>query len=282
MKVLGLDFETQSVDAKTTRITEIGAVLYNYQKDNYFVEAGKDPNDPINRVPVQTWQKITSFQAFCFEEKYPPQTDFIVELTGITDHMLMQYGRPRKEQLEKLLPLVQEADVIVAHNIQFDKTVLESTASLFELSVPPKEWLCTLSNFPWPKKFTCHKLSHLAYDHSILVDPATLHRAVDDVELMFKLLAKYDFGEVLTYSREPWAYMWASPLGPWQGKGGDGGIQTGIAKSLGFAWERVKGCEHTWPKKWVTRVKQSQMQALISAVEASESPFNVDRIQGIQ
>lgn len=267
MLVLGIDFETQDADAKTTRITEVGAVLYQYHPGT------KD----------EQFRKVAVVSEFCYEEDYPPQSEQIVELTGITDEMLKTQGRPRKEVLERdLLRIFGKADIVVAHKTAFDKTVLDSTCKLFGIELPEKEWLCTLSNFPWPKKFTCHKLSHLAYDHSILVDPATLHRAVNDVDLMMRLISKYDFDEILAYARAPWVYLKADILGPWAGKGGDNGVQKAIATSLGFAYEKCKGTDSpSWPKTWVARVKAGQVEHILETVRNSKSPFRVSEIQGI-
>lgn len=264
MLVLGLDFETQDADSKTTRVTEVGAALYTVEND--------------------VWKKECGFSHFCWEKDYPPQTQKIIDLTGITDDMLVSYGKSRKEVFEsKLLPLVEKADVIFAHKIAFDRTVLYQTAKQFDLQVPEREWICTLTNFKWPKHITCHKLSHIAYEHEIYVPPSQLHRAEQDVDLMMRLLGKYKLEDVLAYARKPWIYLKADVLGPWQGKGGDGGTQLGIAKPLGFSYEQIKGTEdYRWPKTWVTRVKeQSDIEAIKDAVRISASPFRVAIIEGV-
>lgn len=260
MKVLGLDFETQSDDAKTTRITEVGAVLYDYvEESNRFVE-------------------ISRLSTLCYEPDYPPQTDKIIQLTGITDHMLKTKGVPRATMLDDLLTLVEMADIVVCHKTSFDWTVLKSTAKLFEKEVPNKELLCTLTNFNWPKHITCKKLSHIAYEHGIMVDPRTLHRADQDVELMMTLLSHYDFKEVLHYARIPWVYFKGDVLGPWQ----DGGKQNAIAKELGFGWEQIKGVDqYRWPKTWVVRVKQGTEDLLVDQIMHSESPFRITKIEGL-
>lgn len=259
MKVLGIDFETQSLEPQT-RVTEVGAILY--EKNFGDIE----------------FKKIGHVSALCYEPDYPPQTEAIVELTGITDHMLKESGETREFVFKnRLLPLVDLADVVIAHNANFDKRIFVDTCKHLGLQIPEKEWICTLTNFPWPKSITCHKLSHIAYEHSILVDPKTLHRAINDVALMMQVVACYDFESVLAYAREPWMYLHAQPLGPWL----DSGVQTGIAKSHGFTWETVRGTDHKWPKKWVTRVKVSRMDDVMRSIEKSASPFPVLRIQGI-
>lgn len=262
MKVLGIDLETQSLD-KETRITEIGAVLVDYD------------------FATKTWTRLEAFSHLCWEPNYPPQPLNIIELTGITDHMLITKGAPRDVVIrEQLLPLMNEAELLVAHNKKFEMDVLGSTFEELGIAMPDKEWLCTRSEIDYPPKFTCHKLAHLAYDHGILVPPSELHRADQDVELMLRLLAKYNFEQVLAYYREPWVLLKAKILGPWDGPGGDGGIQKGIATGLGFSYEKPRGTYHlNFPKTWVARIKESRADVIIEAALSSASPFRVSRLQ---
>lgn len=262
MKICGLDFETQCADAKTTRVTEVGAALYEYQ-----------PYDPCQ------WKKLAGFSQICWEIEYPPQTEKIVELTGITDGVLQRDGVPREKALRRLVDeFIEPADLVMAHKIGFDKTVLDSTCKLLGIKVPEKEWLCTLTNFPWPSKFSCHKLGHLGWEHGLNYPAKSLHRAEQDVDLMFSLVQCYNFDDVLAYARTPWIYLKADVLGPWV----DGGKQNAVAKSLGFGWESVRGDEtRKWAKTWVTRTKQDNFTKIKDAVQSSASPFRVTVIEGV-
>lgn len=258
MLVCGLDFETQCADAKTTRVTEVGAALYEYHEGKWFKHRG--------------------FSAFCWAPDYPPQTQKIIELTGITDEMLQAKGRSRGDVFPELIEFIKRADLMMAHKIGFDKTVLDSTCKQYSIEVPDKEWLCTLTNFPWPAKYNCHKLGHLGWEHGLPFPASTLHRAEQDVDLMFSLVQCYNFDDVLAYARTPWIYLKADVKGPWV----DGGVQNAIAKSLGFGWEGVRGDdEHRWPKTWVARCKQNNFEKIQAAVRESESPFRVSIIEGV-
>ena len=266
IRILGLDFETQDADPKTTNPTEVGAALYEVD------------------IAQNTWKKLFGFSHFIYEPHYPPQSQKIIELTGITDEILMSQGKPRKEVFERLLlPLVNQADIVMCHKTAFDWTLFVETCKRVELTPPVKELLCTLTNFPWPGKYTCHKLGHLAWEHGIDVKAADLHRAENDVDLMVQLVAsKYKIKDVLAYARSPWVYLKADILGPWAGKGGDGGVQKGIASGLGFSFESVKGTDFPkWPKTWVTRVKSGREMEVINLASASESPFRVSVIEGL-
>lgn len=263
MKVLGIDFETQDADSKTTRATEVGAVLYDY-------EPGIKPQ----------FREVDRYNPLIWDDAYPAQTEQIVELTGISDEMLKQEGRSPLLVFPAVLSFIHKADLIVAHKVSFDKSVLVNNVKRIGGEVPEKEWLCTLTNFPWPKRFTCRKLSHLAYEHGIMVDPRTLHRADADVDLMMRLIGEcYDFEQILAYARTPWIYLKADIVPPWT----DGGLQSEFAKGLGFSWEQVRNVEeHKWPKKWVKRVKtKEEFDQIVESGRSFKSPFRVSRIEGI-
>lgn len=262
MKVLGFDLETQCLNLQKTRITEVGAILYEYQpgESNQFHE--------LKRLSM-----------LCHEPDYPKQTEDIVALTSISDDLLKKEGLSRSRVFTELLPLVLEADLIIAHRIQFDRTVINANFDAVGMAFPKKEWLCTLTNFPWKKGLRCHILSHLAYEHGIMVDPTTLHRATEDIQLMMRTIDKYNFDEVLAYMRTPWIYLKADALPPWK----DEGVQNGIAKGLKFSYESIHGDDtYKWPKKWVRRVKTEQeWENICEAVRKSPSPFRIDRIEGV-
>lgn len=254
MKLLVLDFETQSDDPATTNATEIGAALINLP----------DPSSASHTV-----ERL--FSQLIYDESYPPQTQEIVDITGITDEMLTKGGVAPLAVFEALSALVSSADYCVAHNAAFDRGVYEACAKRLGLAVamPGNGWICTVQDVPWPKKYKCKKLSHLAYDHGIMVDPATLHRAINDVELLVKLLlGKYRMSDVIAYRDMPWAYLRAVVEPPWV----DGGVSTGQAKKLGFSWEKIWGCEVVYPKGWVCRVKEDQLEAM-----KAKCPFKLMR-----
>lgn len=275
MNLLVIDFETQDDNPKTTRVTEVGAAWFF---DECAEETGK-------------------VSQFCYEPDYPPQTPFIADLTGISDDMLKKDGLPRGEVFVKtLLPLVERAEVIFAHKKSFDQTIFESTCKALEIDFPKREWICTLAEVKWPKKFTCLKLGHIAFEYGMFdvrvddqnnwaqktlmlpeFDRTKLHRAGDDAEILLAIIQrKLKLDDVLAYAREPWVYFKADCLGPWK----DGGEQTGIAKKLGFSWE---GCRHDdlhkWPKTWVKRVKQSELADTLKLFEGL--PFRVSQIEGL-
>lgn len=236
MKLLGVDFETQCDDPETTNVTEIGALL----TDEAFNEVGR-------------------ISQLCWESSYPPQTKEIVEITHITDEMLKANGVMRKGAFLELFSLVEQADYIFAHNKKFDETVFLSTCEKVGLNPPRKTWICTLTEVDYPAKFRCKQLSHLAFEHRVEFNPDNLHRAFDDVQLMMNLIAKYKIEDIIAFASEPWVYIQAIFPAPFESKIG---FQVGRIKAskLNFGWEKAKGDDREFPKKWMKRVKQRFVQ----------------------
>src|SRR4051812_45767530 len=107
MKVAFIDFESQGSDAKTTNITEVGALLIEVDGAGFLEEQ--------------------RYSTLVHDTSYPAQTPDIVELTGITDEMLKSYDAQRPEAaLTRLNELLKKADVALAHNKLFDQTLYES------------------------------------------------------------------------------------------------------------------------------------------------------------
>jgi hypothetical protein len=104
----------------------------------------------------------------------------------------------------------------------------------------------------YPKKYTCKKLKHLAYDHDILMEPGSAHRAVADVRVMLKLLAKYDLNEVIADATEPKVRLRINTPAPWVDKEGNE-----YAKAQGYRFESDG-------KMWVKEVRESEVEQIIT------------------
>lgn len=236
IKLLGLDFETQGFPAETTNVTEVGAVLVGL---------------PLGGAPRMELGRLSTF---CWDSSYPAQSSKIVALTGITDADLKDPNRSVTpgQAYRLLLELVEEADVIMCHNVSFDKAVFIEQAKRHADTPPPeKEWFCSLRDVQYAERFTCKKLSHLALDHGVKMDGRKLHRATADVELMFDLvLDNYDLRDLLAYKKLPKLTMKIDIPKPWT----DGEKGKNHAVSLGYAFDRDKSV-------WVKPVLEKDMQA---------------------
>lgn len=256
LKLCALDFETQSLDIENTNPTEIGAILveaYEPGEIKDWAQTGLPNSGSVHTVVKQLDQLI-------WQPGYPSQTKEIEALTNITTAMLKERGVcPRAVFEEELFPLMEEADFIVAHNAPFDRGVLYATAKREGLVVPEKPWVCTRTQLPYPERFNCRKLSHLALDHRIPMDGRELHRATSDVQLMLEVLAKYSFIKILDYIAEPEVVLRIVIPAPWIDK--EKGKQE--AAKLGYGWEKPRGYEYqgpAFPKCWVKKVKISERE----------------------
>lgn len=265
MKLLFLDFETQSDDPATTNVTEIGAIL---------IETSHSKLDPETAL-AKEWEKSGGYQELerysqlVYHADYPPQTEEIVSITGITDQMLQKDGISPPQAFPPLLKMVPKADYILAHNERFDHGVFNAQCRRLGLDSFTPTWICTWQDVPYPKKYRCKRLSHLAYDHGIVKDASTLHRAINDVELLAELiLTKYKMADILAYKNIPWAYICAKIPAPWE----DNKVGVNQAKKLSFRWQEPSEGMF-FEKKWVKRIKETDIEE-----EKAKCPFPITRL----
>lgn len=234
---IGFDLETQGFDENKDAPTEIGIILF----DHLFREKGEV--NFIIKSPLTT-----------------PQSELILELTGITDEMIAA-GTDEKEVAEVIHQEFKMARAAFAYNAPFDKRFVNAIFKrngLSELDIPVVD---VMRDVRYPKRFTCKKLTHLAYDHGITIEHGSAHRAVADVRLMLKLLQKYDLNEVIADASEPKARLRIKTPAPWVDKEGNE-----YAKAQGYRFESEG-------KMWIKEVRESQVEQIIT-----ESKYPVVRL----
>lgn len=254
MNCLLLDTETTGLDSTKDRIIEMGWMF----TDSMFTPLAPGESHLMR------------------DESYPDVSEEITKLTGISQVMLLEQGKSPtavfsflKEQLD-----IHKPEVIVAYNAQFDAGMVlaELKRGEYEASgeLQRLTFACAMVDVESNYAYKCWKLSHLALDKGVAIDPSKLHRASDDVELMRKMLVQTgtNIQEILEYQREPWIIVRAVTTKPWE----DEGKSTNEAKKRGYSWEIAKGDPerkvHT--KAWVKRVKERNL-----AAEEKEAPFPV-------
>ncbi len=238
MKILGVDFETQGLDTKIALPTEVAAFLW---------EAGGD--------------FIKEFESLIWDASYPPQPAEIVELTGITDEMLKADGREPRAVFLDLIALMLEADYVMAHNARFDREIFEASCARLGIPIPALQWICSRTEIPYPARYKCFKLAHLAVDHGMTINGADLHRASADVEILMDLVqTHYPLDMILAYRAIPNIIIRAMVPQPWT----DGNAGKDKAKSNRFQWEEVDMGDYTkrrFDKCWVKKIKENELPA---------------------
>lgn len=255
MLVCGIDFEATGLDTTKERIIEVGAVLFN----------AADEWAPIAEMSTLVWEPgIVN----------PPDAE---RVNGISNAELQAKGVPLQVALNDLDTLARKAKYFIAHNKGYDEQIFK--AELYRLrdngakdfgfewlSLP---WLCSIEDVVHPAHISCRKLSHMAVDYGIVVDPATLHRAVGDIRLMGACLhaGKHSLDAIVKMAETPWVTVQAVVPKPWtdDGKGKD------AAKALGYGWEKAPRTNGpTYSQSWVKRIKADKVED-----ERTNAPFKV-------
>ena len=170
-----IDVETTGLNPTTDKIIEAAVILMQYNDSFDFtnlVSLYSSFNDPLSHIP----EKIT-------------------KITNITDDMVKSH----KINWKKFHGILNKADIIIAHNVKFDKSFIRQQGKFKE----DKKYACSLEMIDWRTKHgqSCRKLQHLGFEHSIIMENA--HRAIDDVKLLIKLLkCKSKGDESKTYFQE--------------------------------------------------------------------------------
>lgn len=259
MQICLIDFESTGVDVTTARITEIGAQMF---RPGHTLEE-KFPPQP--------------FTSLVYEPDYPEITTEVEEVTGITKEMLLNAEMDFVEMVSGLVDHFQEVqgwpDYFLAHNKNYDEQLFKwemkrhkaelmaSPAGPFMQQLFDIPWLCSIEDIEHNPRFTCKKLSHLALDYGVQVDPTKLHRAMGDVGLLREWLvhAQIDFLKVIERTKTPWVIIRAMVPSPF-GKDGDGGKGKDEAKKAGYGWQKAPRTDGPEFKNcWVKRVKENEI-----------------------
>jgi DNA polymerase-3 subunit epsilon len=116
-----LDLETTGLDAKTDEVIELGMVKFAYCLDGriaHVIDCFGSLNEPANPIPAE-----------------------ITTLTGITNDMV---GGKRIDD-EAVSTFVADANIVIAHNSNFDRKFAERYWPEFE----HKHWGCSATEIDW-------------------------------------------------------------------------------------------------------------------------------------
>lgn len=221
---VAIDFETTGLDTANDKIIEVGFTKFEAKEGR----------------PLE----IIHSNSFLVKHEGLEISPLITEITGISQVDIDSFGVSPLTIFTEIPP----CDFFVAHNKAFDRAMYRSEAArqgVYNLFDIP--WLCTIEDFEHPANVKCRKLSHMALDYGIAVDPDTLHRAAADTELLVKILDKINcnYNEKLEDLRKPKITIKAIIPKPWidDGKGKD------AASASGFRWDG---------KNWVKKISEDK------------------------
>lgn len=178
MILLGIDFETQGLEASKHWVTEAGVVLW----------------DSEVKQPVRISGFLCKATGGVSAE--------ITKITGITNAMLDSHGVESRPGLQAILAMSRQAQFLVAHNAPFDRGFLEAWCKREGLEMPAQRWVDTRVDLPIEayQLGKSRSLKYLACDTNIMY---TAHRAVSDVLAMLEILGKYDIAKTIERALTP-------------------------------------------------------------------------------
>jgi DNA polymerase III alpha subunit (gram-positive type) len=258
MQTLLIDFETTGVDTTKDRIIEIGAQLVD-----------------------EKWDIIGQVSCLVKGEDYPPLTHDITRITKITQDVLDKEGLAPAEAFKLLGDMAgPDLNYAIAFNRNFDENIFKAEMARQAFGLMPGinnliqiPWLCAMVDIETNYQFKSWKLAHLALEYDVAVNPKELHRAINDVELMRKMLAASGATAQAMYAfqQTPWTFIRAIIPAPWE----DGGKGKAEAQKLGYSWETAKGTDGPkFEKAWIKRVKATHVEN-----EIKQATFKVREIR---
>jgi len=159
-RVIVLDTETTGLDSQTEKVIELAMLSVLV--------------DTTTGLPVGT---VTVFESF--EDPGKPIPAQITEITGINDSMVK--GLRIDDAAVKAL--VEQADLVVAHNAGFDRPFVEARWPVF--ATP--NWACSFQGIDWKKEGSgSAKLEFLASERGWFYDA---HRAQVDCHALLQVLS---------------------------------------------------------------------------------------------
>lgn len=160
-KIAGyIDVETTGLDPAREEVIELALVLFAY--------------DPATGQICGIIDEYVGLR-----EPGVPISPDAAAVHGLTEEMV----RGKRLDVERVRGMAARAELLVAHNAQFDRSFIERLVP----EVSTKTWLCSMSGIGWRRKgFVSRRLQDLLKVHGISV--ARAHRAEDDVRAAVRLL----------------------------------------------------------------------------------------------
>ena len=161
-KLIGvfLDIEATGLSHSNDKLIELGMVKFEYTEDG------------------RIFRLLDEFSSY--QDPNKPIPEYITELTGINDDTV----RGRQIDETEVADYLQNVDLIIAHNAQFDRTFFEMTFP----TISPKAWGCSMYDIDWKfEGISSHKLEYIAYKYNFFFEG---HRAIIDCLAGLHILAQ--------------------------------------------------------------------------------------------
>lgn len=166
-RILLFDFETTGLFPDKEQIIEIGAILMEKQNGVYV--------------------EIESFDQLILSDK--PLSPKIIEITHITDEMLLRDGIEQEIACQKFMAMLDMNPLLIAYNIQFDLSFLHFFIRKYydQNYVIKNDILDVMAIYKDRHRYP-HRLDQAVDTYQ--ADVKNTHRAIDDIRATFDVLKK--------------------------------------------------------------------------------------------
>jgi DNA polymerase-3 subunit epsilon len=205
-KLIGvfLDIEATGLSYATDKMIELGMVKFEYTQDG------------------RIFRLLDEFSGY--QDPNMPIPEAITKLTSITDDMV----KGHRINVDEVDSYLNNVDIIIAHNAQFDRTFFEMTFP----TITPKAWGCLMYDIDWKNEgISSHKLEYIAYKYNFFFEG---HRAIIDCLAGIHILAQellvskeLVLKELLANAVAPRFKLWATNA-PYESKD--------LLKARGYRW----------------------------------------------
>ena len=230
MLLLSYDVESTGLNVNTDEVIEVGAVLWSTGQSKSLESVG-----------------------FLVQTSIPISKE-ITDITGITQAAVDTFGYESGDALNSVVDLMNQADVIIGHNVKrFDERITRSWASRFLTELPDKLWGDTMTDIPGVKG---EQLVTMAAKHGFVnMFP---HSALADAQTVIKLIQPYDIDKIVERAKSPTVVLRShQPNAPENNR---------AVGKLGFRWNGIH-------KLWWRATKEMDVSDI-----AAKCPFDVSRV----
>ena len=219
-----LDVEATGLSYATDKMIELGMVKFEYTEDG------------------RIFRLLDEFSGY--QDPGLPIPEAITKLTCITDDMV----KGHRINVNEIDSYLNNVDIIIAHNAQFDRTFFEMTFP----AIPPKAWGCSMYDIDWKNEgISSHKLEYIAYKynfffegHRAIIDClAGIHILAQDLLISKELVLK----QLLTNSGALRFKLWATNS-PYNSKD--------LLKARGYRWSMNQNDKH---RAWFIEVIEDKV-----------------------
>ncbi|MBN2299844.1 MAG: 3'-5' exonuclease [Acholeplasmataceae bacterium] len=167
-KILLFDFETTGLSAEREQIIEIGAIL-------------------LKKDSLGEYQIESELSTLVLADK--PLPFKIIEITHITDEMLLRDGISQEEAFHRFLSMYSEDTLLVAYNIQFDLSfMIQFFKKYWDKNFQIKNDIMDVMAIYKDRHRYPHRLDQAVQTYQVEI--SNTHRALDDIKATYEAMRK--------------------------------------------------------------------------------------------